>query len=562
MSPRNEFGGAQRELHQRRELSVSVRGSFGNGADKFLDHKYAGNTDNANAEVKEIFGDKVFDTAKPTLLIQRILETASGPTSIILDSFAGSGTTAHAVLKLNKEDGGNRRFILCQKPYETREQEAAKENICDGVTAERVRRVMKGVPGAKRTRTSKRLRRHVLVFPARARAAQAGDPRREGPPGLRVAGGLRFLYGHGEEFDPRKMKPKQWFIGESREHDVFLLYTEDVEKLKDPRAEPRRGEGAPLDQRQAQARLRADEVSRPGLPRPHADHLLPTAVRDLPDGGALTMQLKAYQSETLEAVRHYLAALDAMRAKDRRGARHRRRPWLRLGGESVEKLMPAARITHGATAGPADAERVPQDSHRRAARRCWRRRRSTSRTPTTARATAGWCSGSCRRRRFTTNARGAEGSRPPYRRRSTWPLPAQRKSIERTQRFTPGDVEGSLCVLLLMLPAAARRRTTRCGFKDSGGFDAFLSARRRLRRHERCWRDSRISTPSRARGGFLWPAGEDFRSATHCACSPPMVVLDEGQKAYSDLARKRSRGSTPACLSNSPPRRPRRRTCS
>ena len=69
--------------------------------------------------------------------------------SIILDSFAGSGTTAHAVLALNKEDGGNRRFILCQMPFETKEQEQKKENICGSITAERVRRVIKGVPGAK-----------------------------------------------------------------------------------------------------------------------------------------------------------------------------------------------------------------------------------------------------------------------------------------------------------------------------------------------------------------------------------------------------------------------------
>ena len=63
---------------------------------------------------------------------------ASNKNSIVLDSFAGSGTTAHAVLALNREDGGNRKFILVEC-----------EDYADSITAERVRRVIKGVPGAK-----------------------------------------------------------------------------------------------------------------------------------------------------------------------------------------------------------------------------------------------------------------------------------------------------------------------------------------------------------------------------------------------------------------------------
>ena len=61
-----------------------------------------------------------------------------GPNDIVLDSFAGSGTTAHAVLALNREDGGNRKFILVEC-----------EDYADSITAERVRRVIRGVPGAK-----------------------------------------------------------------------------------------------------------------------------------------------------------------------------------------------------------------------------------------------------------------------------------------------------------------------------------------------------------------------------------------------------------------------------
>ena len=81
-----------------------------------------------------------FDNPKRHTIVKRIVEyiTASHKDSIVLDSFAGSGTTAHAVLALNREDGGNRKFILVEC-----------EDYADRVTAERVRRAIAGVPGAK-----------------------------------------------------------------------------------------------------------------------------------------------------------------------------------------------------------------------------------------------------------------------------------------------------------------------------------------------------------------------------------------------------------------------------
>ena len=74
-----------------------------------------------------------FSTPKPHLLIERILRIASDPDSVILDSFAGSGTTAHAVLNMNKADGGHRRFILVEMM-----------DYADSITAERVKRVIDG----------------------------------------------------------------------------------------------------------------------------------------------------------------------------------------------------------------------------------------------------------------------------------------------------------------------------------------------------------------------------------------------------------------------------------
>ena len=86
------------------------------------------------AQIKAIFSDgKSFDTPKPIKLIERMIEISCEKDSIILDSFAGSGTTAHAVLNMNKADGGNRKFILVEMM-----------DYADSITAERVKRVIDG----------------------------------------------------------------------------------------------------------------------------------------------------------------------------------------------------------------------------------------------------------------------------------------------------------------------------------------------------------------------------------------------------------------------------------
>jgi adenine-specific DNA-methyltransferase len=97
-------------------------------------HNESGTTDEASKILEQIFNQKtVFDTPKPPRLIERILQLIDDKNSIILDSFAGSGTTAHAVLNLNKKDGGNRKFILIEM-----------EEYANTITAERVKRVIKG----------------------------------------------------------------------------------------------------------------------------------------------------------------------------------------------------------------------------------------------------------------------------------------------------------------------------------------------------------------------------------------------------------------------------------
>lgn len=94
-----------------------------------------GTNEDGAKEIKYLFGDKVFDYPKPTSLIKYLINMLSyyKKNITILDFFAGSGTTGHAVMKLNAEDGGNRKFILCTNN---------ENNICRDVTYERIKRVI------------------------------------------------------------------------------------------------------------------------------------------------------------------------------------------------------------------------------------------------------------------------------------------------------------------------------------------------------------------------------------------------------------------------------------
>ena len=102
----------------------------------FWPYEETGHTDEASRLLKAIFGgNAVFDTPKPPRLIDRILQIASNPDSVILDFFAGSGTTGEAVLELNKQDGGRRRFILCTNN---------ENGICEQITYQRIKTIITG----------------------------------------------------------------------------------------------------------------------------------------------------------------------------------------------------------------------------------------------------------------------------------------------------------------------------------------------------------------------------------------------------------------------------------
>ncbi|MFH1368860.1 MAG: site-specific DNA-methyltransferase [Elusimicrobiota bacterium] len=95
---------------------------------------------NGTAQLKELFGEKVFNNPKPIDLIKDFVMLATKKDGIILDFMAGSGTTGHAVLEVNKEDGGNRQFILCTNN---------ENNICADVCYPRLKKVIKGYKNTK-----------------------------------------------------------------------------------------------------------------------------------------------------------------------------------------------------------------------------------------------------------------------------------------------------------------------------------------------------------------------------------------------------------------------------
>ena len=188
-------------------------------------HADVGNTQGAKKELVSIIdfdrSEDVFNTPKPASLVRRILQIAADKDSIVLDSFAGSGTTAHAVLALNKEDGGDRRFVLVEC-----------EDYVDTLTAERVRRVAKGVPGAKDKDLQAGLGGTFSYFkvgrPMRRKSMFGGSRL----PGYDKLAGYVFFTATGEEFDPEQIDREKWFIGASTKWDVYLIYDPDVEALK------------------------------------------------------------------------------------------------------------------------------------------------------------------------------------------------------------------------------------------------------------------------------------------------------------------------------------------
>lgn len=236
-----------------------------------------GHTHEATEEIKAIFGDKAFPTPKPVRLIEGIIDIATDEDSIILDSFAGSGTTAHAVLALNKRDDSRRRFILVEC-----------ENYVDEVTAERVRRVINGysfdgtakeellstkisftslkkadklleqvqgienLEGHRFDKITKKIANDTLTVVGEKRVTEKveglggsftyctlGEPldldkllTGEALPDYLSLGSWLFHTATMAALEPAKVNEAEWYLGESSQYHVWLVYRPELEFLK------------------------------------------------------------------------------------------------------------------------------------------------------------------------------------------------------------------------------------------------------------------------------------------------------------------------------------------
>lgn len=244
-----------------------------------------GHTRGAKVTLKQVFGDDyasdLFATPKPVQMIRKILDLAIDKDSIILDSFAGSGTTAHAVLEANKRDGGNRRFILVEM-----------EEYADRLTAERVRRVINGYDftGTQKTEllrekltwaklqkadrliekvekienlhgheydaVKKTVKDGELIVTGEKRAEDRaeglggeftyctlGEPVEldhiltgEDLPSYDALAGVLFHMATSQPLDPGKLDEGKAYVGEANGTHVWLIYHPDLDWLKSPEA--------------------------------------------------------------------------------------------------------------------------------------------------------------------------------------------------------------------------------------------------------------------------------------------------------------------------------------
>jgi len=178
-------------------------------------------TEQGTIDLREIGLANAFQFPKPTYLIKKVIKLATDKNSIILDSFSGSGTTAQAVLELNKEDEGNRKFILVEQ-----------EDYANTITAERVRRVIKGVKTAKSDLLKKGLGGTFSYFELGETIEMENLLKGKNLPSFTEFARYLFYTATGEEFNEKLVNEKTGFIGESKNFEVYLIYKPDIEWLK------------------------------------------------------------------------------------------------------------------------------------------------------------------------------------------------------------------------------------------------------------------------------------------------------------------------------------------
>lgn len=187
--------------------------------------KEVGMTEEGNKEMVELFGELVFPFPKPSSLIKYFIDIINDKECIILDSFIGSGTTAHAVLSKNKEDGGNRKFIGIQLQEKTEKNSSAYKmgfrDVID-ITAERIRRVLK------KENLKTGFTYYTLGPSIDADSILAGKL-----PTYEDFAKYAFYLATGKNHpDEKKIKEKDYFVGKSGNESIYLLYKKDINVLK------------------------------------------------------------------------------------------------------------------------------------------------------------------------------------------------------------------------------------------------------------------------------------------------------------------------------------------
>ncbi len=170
-------------------------------------------------DLRNLFGTVPFRNPKPVQLLSHILPFMVDENGIILDSFAGSGTTMHAVMELNKEDGGNRKCIMVQMP----ENSVAEpdKNICKDITRERVKRAIN------KFNLDSGFKYYRLGIPLDAETMLAGQL----PTYKQFAKYVYYLC-TGENLEvEEKINEEDYFVGEHGKTAIYLIYKQDYETL-------------------------------------------------------------------------------------------------------------------------------------------------------------------------------------------------------------------------------------------------------------------------------------------------------------------------------------------
>jgi len=176
-------------------------------------------TQQGTSTIESLFGDgKVFAFPKPVELIKHLVAFCSRKDSIILDSFAGSGTTMHAVAELNKEDGGSRTCILVQMTEA--DLTAPKKNVCKDITRERVKRAIeanKYDSGFRYVRVGRAIDAESLL---------SGDL-----PTYEQFAKYVFYLCTGEHLAGSSIREKDYFVADHARSVIYLIYRQDIEEL-------------------------------------------------------------------------------------------------------------------------------------------------------------------------------------------------------------------------------------------------------------------------------------------------------------------------------------------